>query len=117
MKRNIEGTEVKLEKESISQDEEDGYQYQGQDIGQSTEGQSRENGGSNVNLQDYITKVSNEYVTTFSCTLCGKQSKQKGNLMKHIESVHFPNCASIVTKYLIQKIILNVHISKFHKNK
>jgi len=49
VKRNIEGTEVKLENESISQD-----------IGQYTEGQSRENGGANVNLQDYITKVSND---------------------------------------------------------
>jgi len=120
MKRNIEGTEMRLENESISQDEEDGYQYLGQDIGQYTE-EHRENGGSNVNLQDYITKVSNEYGTTFSCTLCGKLSKQKGNLMKHVESVHFPNSFSHQCKYCDQifctKNNLYVHISKFHKNK
>jgi len=101
--------------------EDDGYQYQGQDVGQYTEGQSRGNGGSNVNLQDYITKVSNDYGTTFSCTLCGKQNNQKGNLMKHVESVHFPNSFSHQCKYCDQifyaKNNLYVHISKFHKNK
>jgi len=101
--------------------EDDGYQYQGQDVGQYAEGQSRGNGGSNVNLQDYITKVSNDYGTAFSCTLCGKQNNQKGNLMKHVESVHFPNSFSHQCKYCDQifyaKNNLYVHISKFHKNK
>jgi len=103
--------------------EDDNYQYQEQghysDV-QSLDN-SRGNAGSNVDLQDYISKVSNDYGTMFSCTLCGKQNNQKGNLMKHVESVHFPNSFSHQCKYCNQtfyaKNNLYVHVSKFHKNK
>merc|ERR1712183_296250 len=104
--------------------EDDGYQYQEQDGGQYTDGQVLDTSKGNdasVDLQDYITKVTNFEGTKFSCTLCGKQNNQKGNLMKHVESVHFPNSFSHQCKYCDQifyaKNNLYVHVSKFHKNK
>jgi len=104
--------------------EDDGYQYQEQDGGQYTDGQVLDTSKGNdasVDLQDYITKVTNFEGTKFTCTLCGKQNNQKGNLMKHVESVHFPNSFSHQCKYCDQifyaKNNLYVHVSKFHKNK
>jgi len=104
--------------------EDDGYQYQDHDVGQYTDGQALDTSrgdGAKVDLQSYITKVNNFDGMKFSCTLCGKQNNQKGNLMKHVESVHFPNSFTHQCKYCDQifyaKNNLYVHVSKYHKNK
>jgi len=101
--------------------EDDGYQYQGQqDIGQYSEGQSR-GFEENFDLQDYIMRVNDFGSDRFSCTLCGKENNQKGNLVRHVESVHFPNKFTHQCKYCDQtfsaKSSLYTHISNKHKNK
>jgi len=104
--------------------EDDGYQYQENDVGQYTDGQALDTSRGNddrVDLQDYIIKVTNFGSDKFSCTLCGKENNQKGNLVRHVESVHFPNKFTHECKYCNQifsaKSSLYTHISNKHKNK
>jgi len=68
-------------------------------------------------FQNYIVKSSNGQ--RFQCTICGKESAQKGNLGKHVENVHFPSFFSYDCKYCSQsfntKNKLYVHIARTHK--
>ena len=54
------------------------------------------------------------------CTLCGKTGKDRSNLRRHVESVHFPasfhyNC-QYCEKVFNAKNTLNVHISRHHRD-
>ena len=55
----------------------------------------------------------------FVCTLCGKSNSQKSNLVKHVESVHFPTLFEYNCKYCGKsfgaKNNLYVHISNYHR--
>ena len=41
-------------------------------------------------FQEYIYK--SDQSSGWKCTICGKESAQKVNLVKHVESIHSPNC-------------------------
>jgi len=55
----------------------------------------------------------------FVCTLCGKSNSQKSNLLKHVESVHYPTLFEYNCKYCGKsfgaKNNLYVHISNYHR--
>jgi len=42
-------------------------------------------------IAQYINKNETQQSIHFTCTLCGKLSKDKSNLMRHIENIHFPD--------------------------
>ena len=56
----------------------------------------------------------------WKCTVCEKESAQKQNLVKHIESVHFPGIFSYECKFCGKtfkaKNNLYFHVSSTHKN-
>ena len=39
----------------------------------------------------HIYKLPTETAWKYSCTLCGNENVQKANIVRHVESVHFPN--------------------------
>ena len=55
------------------------------------------------------------------CTMCGKTSKDRGNLRKHVENIHFPGTFNYRCKYCFENFStrnsLNIHISKDCKQK
>ena len=55
------------------------------------------------------------------CTICGKSGKDRGNLRKHVENIHFPGSFSYPCKHCKHEFstrnTLNMHISKDHRNK
>ena len=69
-------------------------------------------------FQDYIAR--SEDSSAWQCTICGKESAQKVNLVKHVESVHFPDSFSHGCKYCGQtfntKDKLYKHVQRYHKN-
>ena len=69
-------------------------------------------------FQDYIAK--SEVNSRWKCTICGKESAQKVNLVKHIEAVHFPDSFSHECRYCGQafnsKNKMYMHVQKTHKN-
>ncbi|XP_023331618.1 protein bric-a-brac 2 isoform X9 [Eurytemora carolleeae] len=99
--------------------DQDGYddQYLGEGLHQDTEkGFSASDQSS---LRDYA--VFNQSINCYECSLCKKTALQKGNLMKHIENIHFPNSFVHTCRYCSKefnaKNNLYVHISKYHRNK
>ena len=52
------------------------------------------------------------------CVLCGKFSKDRSNMRKHVENIHFPNSYIYHCKYCAETFgtrnSLNLHISKQH---
>ena len=69
-------------------------------------------------FQDYIAK--SDHGSGWKCSICGKESAQKVNLVKHIESVHFPDMFSYECKYCDKtfnaKNSLYAHVSRTHKS-
>ena len=69
-------------------------------------------------FQDYIAK--SDQSSGWKCTICGKESAQKVNLVKHVESVHFPDLFSYDCKHCGKtfnaKNSLYAHVSRIHKN-
>jgi len=69
-------------------------------------------------FQDYVARSGHS--SGWQCTICGKESAQKVNLVKHVENVHFPDSFSYNCKYCTQsfntKNKLYVHIARIHKN-
>ena len=69
-------------------------------------------------FQDYVTK--SEVNSRWQCTICGKESAQKVNLVKHIEAVHFPDSFSHECRYcglaFNSKNKMYMHVQKSHKN-
>jgi len=68
-------------------------------------------------LHDYISK--SEQTSSWQCTICGKECTQKVNLIKHVETVHFPDSFTHECKYCGEtfntKNKLYHHVRK-HKN-
>ena len=54
------------------------------------------------------------------CTMCGKTGKQRNNMRKHVENIHFNGTFVYNCKYCCQTFAsrnkLNHHISGVHKN-
>ena len=69
-------------------------------------------------FQDYISK--SDLTSSWKCTICGKESAQKENLVKHVESVHFPDLFSYECKFCGKsfnaKNSLYAHVSRTHKS-
>eukprot|EP00092_Neocalanus_flemingeri_P105259 GFUD01134876.1.p1 GENE.GFUD01134876.1~~GFUD01134876.1.p1 ORF type:complete len:105 (+),score=13.50 GFUD01134876.1:100-414(+) len=67
---------------------------------------------------NYVEK--SEESSGWKCTVCGKESAQKQNLVKHVESVHFPGLFSYECKFCEKtfkaKNSLYFHVSSTHKN-
>ena len=67
---------------------------------------------------NYVEK--SETSSGWKCTVCGKESAQKQNLVKHIESVHFPGLFSYECKFCGKtfkaKNNLYFHVASTHKN-
>ncbi len=55
----------------------------------------------------------------FECSLCGKHGKDRGNLRKHVENIHFPGSFIYKCKYCSEEYntrnLLNLHISNMHR--
>ena len=70
-------------------------------------------------LLENIKKESLNGKSCFVCTLCGKTNSQKSNLLKHVESVHFPTLFEYNCKYCGKsfgaKKNLDVHNFKYHR--
>ena len=50
-------------------------------------------------LNSYIVKECLEGKFVYKCTMCGKSSSVKPNIVNHVESVHFPNVFIYTCKY------------------
>ena len=68
-------------------------------------------------VQEYVTKSPEN--SGLQCKLCGKESAQKVNLVKHIEAVHFPSSFSHECRYcglsFNSKNKMYMHVQKTHK--
>ena len=55
----------------------------------------------------------------FTCTMCGKSTEQKNNMVIHVESVHFPGMFVYTCKFcgktVNTKKALYAHVSQYHK--
>ena len=71
-------------------------------------------------LLNHIDKLPTETGWKYSCSLCGKENVQKANVVKHVESVHFPNLFSYQCKFCSKQFSarnsLYAHVSRNHKN-
>ena len=71
-------------------------------------------------LHSHIDKLPTETGWKYSYTLCGKENVQKANVVKHVESVHFPNLFSYQCKFWEKQFTasnsLYAHVSRNHKN-
>ena len=71
-------------------------------------------------INTHISKILTENGWKFSCTLCGKENVQKGNVVKHVESVHFPNLFSYQCKFCEKQFSarnsLYAHVSRNHRS-
>ena len=72
-------------------------------------------------LNSYIVKECLEGKFLYKCTMCGKSSSVKPNIVNHVESVHFPNLFIYTCKFCGKeynaKNSLNVHISTNHRQR
>jgi len=68
-------------------------------------------------LYEYIVKDGPQL---HRCTVCGKVGKDRGNLRKHVENIHFPGSFTYTCKYCQQTFTsrthLNHHVTSLHKN-
>ena len=68
-------------------------------------------------LYEYIVKDGPQI---HRCTVCGKISKDRGNLRKHVENIHFPGSFTYSCKYcqetFTSRTHLNHHVTNVHKN-
>jgi len=75
-------------------------------------------GDGNKDLYRYIDNYEDEYLRGYQCKLCGRTAKDKGNLRKHVENIHFPgqyeNPCKICDKSFTTRNKLNHHVSKCH---
>ena len=63
----------------------------------------------------------NHATKNYHCDLCEKACLQKGNLMKHIENIHFPNSFVHLCRYcgaeFSKKNLLYQHVSYSHRSR
>jgi len=100
--------------------EDDGYQYQSQDVGQYSDGQALDTsrGDDRTALLDYVRKESDPSgKNCYSCTLCGQSNSHRTNVINHVESSHFPSLhkCDYCDKTFRSKNSKNVHISRHHR--
>ena len=61
----------------------------------------------------------NEATNMYQCDLCDKTCLQKGNLVKHLENIHFPNSFLHTCRYceaqFNKKNLLYQHVSYYHR--
>jgi len=104
--------------------EDDGYQYQSQDVGQYSDGQALDTSrapdfNDPEELLQFLTK--DEELNHYTCNLCLKVIKQKKDARNHVESIHFPNTfvysCTLCEKTFNSKNSRNVHITRNHNKK
>ena len=65
--------------------------------------------------------VFNKNLKMFQCTICNKQCAQKSNMLRHIESIHFPNTFTYTCEYcnatLPTRKKKEHHLAKFHRDR
>ena len=76
--------------------------------------------GESFSFYQYIEKDPDNGPKSHKCTVCGKTSNDRGNLRKHVESIHFKNsfvynCA-VCGKSFNAKNNLYVHMSNEHRS-
>ncbi|XP_023339279.1 protein tramtrack, beta isoform isoform X6 [Eurytemora carolleeae] len=106
------------------QTEEDAYEdnyedYEGYDQSyDSTMMDPNMTGDGNKDLYSYIEDHLDGLYRGYRCMLCGKSAKDKGNLRKHVENIHFPGQfeypCKICQKPFSTRNRLNHHVSKEH---
>ena len=71
-----------------------------------------------LDLYSYIEDHTDGLYRGYRCMLCGKAAKDKGNLRKHVENIHFPGQfeypCKICQKPFSTRNRLNHHVSKEH---
>lgn len=71
-----------------------------------------------LDLYSYIEDHLDGLYRGYRCMLCGKSAKDKGNLRKHVENIHFPGQfeypCKICQKPFSTRNRLNHHVSKEH---
>jgi len=99
----------------------DDQQYGETDTSQAVQGFEAGKGGE-PDRSILLENIKKEFVNgkqCFVCTLCGKTNSQKSNLVKHVESIHYPTLFEYNCKYCGKtfgaKNSLYVHISTYHK--
>ena len=94
-----------------------------------------------INVPDEILKLSNKFFFVlgdpaeilkqyvhyntsekcYLCTICQKSNAQKPNIMRHIESIHFPNAFVYTCQYCLKqfsnKNIMYKHVSNVHRGR
>ncbi|XP_023339295.1 protein tramtrack, beta isoform isoform X21 [Eurytemora carolleeae] len=69
-------------------------------------------------LYGYLRKETVDGIVYHKCVLCGKSTRDRGNMRKHVENIHFPNSFQYPCKYCDETFgtrnQLNIHISKLH---
>ena len=73
----------------------------------------------------YLSRLQYQYVVIVwddfqpnwhKCTMCGISGKDRGNLRKHVENIHFPGRFSYLCKYCNEtyttRNLLNLHMSQ-----
>ena len=74
--------------------------------------------GGTMSFYEYIVPKAGEF-KVFECSLCGKCGKDRGNLRKHVENIHFPGSFIYKCKYCSEehttRNLLNMHISNMHR--
>ena len=69
-------------------------------------------------LYGYLRKETVDGIVYHKCVLCGKSTRDRGNMRKHVENIHFPNSFQYPCKYCEETFgtrnQLNIHISKLH---
>ena len=71
-----------------------------------------------ASFNEYIYKM--PITGIFKCKMCGKINRDKSNIRKHVESIHFPGTYLYTCKHcgevLSTKSMLHNHIAMKHKS-
>jgi len=102
---------------------EEGYEDYGQydTVGVVMDGaQGHDASKGTMSLYDYIVPSQNGS-KPFKCSICEKESNDKGNLRKHVENIHFPGSFSYLCKHCDKTFTtrnnLNHHVNSHHSMK
>jgi len=102
---------------------EEGYEDYGQydTVGVVMDGaQGHDASKGTMSLYDYIVPSQNAS-KPFKCSICEKESNDKGNLRKHVENIHFPGSFSYLCKHCDKTFTtrnnLNHHVNSHHSMK
>jgi len=96
---------------------DDQYMADASGTGQQINPGDADKGSPNEVMKKYAAY--NTQINMFECTICQKTSKQQANLIKHIESVHFPNyfvyACTFCDKTFPNRNSMYNHVSTLHK--